>query len=472
MNESFIQALLRVVSDEQSHRLAIDLDNGQTWLEIDRCATELDWVIIPVPAFFSIEQRTHMLELSGIDVVCCDQQMLPWWQAQGFQIVHCDNGQKARVFCLYRTAEHAPVIPEGTHKITFTSGTTGQPKGVCLSQAHLHTVGQSLAQAIDHLGLSRHISLLPYSVLLENMAVSYANQLAGLEVIALPLAEVGMTGSGQLNMTTMLDAICQHRADSMIMMPQMLKQLVMILDQHPRDLSFINFIAVGGAVCSAQLIEQAQSVGLPVFQGYGISECGSVICLDHQASAPGSVGRPLPHCQLEVAADGEILVQGPQHLGYLEAQQDTVTDPQVPFATGDIGHFDESGHLYISGRKKHLIINSFGRNILPDWIEGELLAIGGILQAIIYGEAEPFLTALCVTQMKQHELHQAISVLNQQLPDYAQLKAAVIVPPFTPSNGLLTASGKPVRSQIFNQHQPLLESIYATNTCPAKAHAI
>jgi len=454
----------------QTHRLAIDMDNSPLWLAIDRQATELGWVIIPVPAFFSTQQRDHLIQVSAIDVVCCDPDRLSWWRSRGFQLV-TDASEADEPFCCLRAAQKLAIeLPEGTHKVTFTSGTTGQPKGVCLSEAHLLEVGRSLAAVTRHLRLSRHLSVLPYSVLLENVAARYANQYAGLDVISVPMSAVGMTGSGQFDPAVLLQTINQHQADSMILMPQMLKQLVMHLQQYPQDLSSLRFIAVGGAVCPAPLVNEARALGLPVFQGYGISECGSVICLDHRQKTAGSVGQPLPHCAVKLAADGEVLVRGPQFLGYLGQQPDSADEAW--YATGDVGYFDDQHCLHISGRKKHLIINSFGRNILPDWIEGELLAIPGIMQAVVYGEARPHLTALCFSALSQAELTSLVDQLNQRLPDYAQLKNVLKVSAFTPQNGQLTPSGKPKRDVIFHSNQSKLESIYAISPYPATAHAL
>ncbi len=438
------------------HRMAIHLDNSELWLDIDRSATELGWVIVPVPHFFSSQQLTHMVDQAAIDCVWCDANGLLWWQSIGFTGKTVING----IYFLQRATQLDHSLPEGTHKITFTSGTTSEPKGVCLNHDHLLKVGESLAQATAQLGLSKHISLLPYSVLLENMAAVYANQYANLEVVSLPLCEVGLTGSGQLDVKTMLAAITEHQADSMIMMPQMLKQLVGYLSDVPEDVSFIKFIAIGGAVCSAELLQQAQSMGLPVYQGYGISECGSVVCLNNTNDAVGSVGKVLPHCQLELADDGEIKVQGPQFLGYLGQPN---SEEQAEFVTGDIGRIDQQGRLYITGRKKNIIINSFGRNILPDWIEGELLSLVGVHQAAVFGEAKPFLSALCVTPLNDQQLTSAVSELNKKLPDYAQLKAVHKVGPFTPANGQLTASGKLKHQNIFKTYQTLLETTYATS---------
>ena len=295
----------------QTHRLAIQMDNGPEWLAIDQCATHLSWVIVPVPHFFSVKQIDHLIEQAELDCVCCAANALPLWQSQGFVITE----SVAELFFLTRDFVPTRFLPKGTHKITFTSGTTNQPKGVCLSREHLSEVGRSLATVTAQLNITKHISLLPYSVLLENMAVSYANKDTQAAVISLPMSAVGMTGSGQLDVAVMLNAIIEYQANSMIMMPQMLKQLVSHLKTHPHDLSFIQFIAVGGAVCSAALMQQAQQLGLPVYQGYGISECGSVICLNDSQTAPGSVGRPLAHCDVGLASDGEITVKGARVLG-------------------------------------------------------------------------------------------------------------------------------------------------------------
>lgn len=450
-------------------RMAIHLDNSSTWLEIDQVATELGWVIVPVPHFFSVQQIQYLINQSAIDCVWCAPEALMFWQQMGFKGQTQNTDAEPPCYFLSRTVEVKQSLPVGTHKITFTSGTTSEPKGVCLSYAHLNRVGQSLAEAVANLGITNHISLLPYSILLENMAAVYAHRFVDLEIISLPMAEVGMTGSGQLDIATMFQMIKTQAAESMIMMPQMLKQLVQYLTAHPQDVSFIKFIAVGGAVCAVSLIEQAQQMGLPVYQGYGISECGSVVSLCGPDDTPGSVGKTLPHCELDFTAAHEIRVKGPLFLGYLGVSE---SDPNGIFYTGDIGRLDQQGCLHITGRKKNLIINSFGRNILPDWIEGELLALPGVQQAAVYGNDQPFLTALCVTALNQAQLDAAISGMNQQLPDYANIRKAVKVPAFTAVNGQLTASGKIKAQVIFEQHKNLLETIYAPNNEKRTAHAV
>lgn len=441
--------------------LAIHLDNGKEWLEIDRIATELDWVLIPVPHFFTQQQISHMLDKAGVNLVVCHNVNKCFYENLGFCV--CEGLFKG-ICLLSRKKVLSITLPYSTHKITFTSGSTGEPKGVCLSKQHLSIVGKSLATATSKFNLSKHISLLPYSVLLENMAAHYANDFAGLEIISLPLKDVGLSGSGQFDVKKMVDTLIEYQPDSMIMMPQMLKALISFQSSAKADLNFIKFIAVGGAVCSKSTIKQAHHLGLPVYQGYGISECGSVITLDTNITSPGTVGKPLKHCDLVLAEDGEIELTGPVFLGYLGEKEPIKSQQDImKFKTGDIGYLNDANELTITGRKKNIIVNSFGRNIMPDWIEGSLLSIDGIFQAIVYGEGKPFISALIVSHLDQDQLNNAITQLNKTLPDYARINQYLIVEPFTVTNGMLTNSGKTKPFQIIKYYKDQLENLYATS---------
>ncbi len=108
---------------------------------------------------------------------------------------------------------------------------------------------------------------------------------------------------------------------------------------------------------------------MPVYEGYGLSMCvGGVPQYGRKRCRPGSVGRPLPHVEVRLADDGEVLIKGSTLLGYLgEAPH---ADEWWP--SGDLGEFDEEGFLYLKGRKKHQFVTSFGRNVNPEWVEAEL----------------------------------------------------------------------------------------------------
>jgi long-subunit acyl-CoA synthetase (AMP-forming) len=445
------------MSFDHSQRVAIHLDNSKLWLDLDKELTRLGKVIIPIPHFFSPQQIAHMIETAGIDTVICANEAQLLWSSLGFdqKTSYSPNSQ-----LMSRKVLNCPILPINTHKITFTSGTTSEPKGVCLSLQHLQSVGKSLAQVTDKFQVRKHLCVLPLSVLLENMAAIYATDFTGIEIITPPLSEIGLSGSSGLDVKKLVGSICHYKPNSMILMPQMLKAMIGYLQQHSIDLSFLKFIAVGGAVCSKGLLKKAQQLKLPVFEGYGISECGSVISLNTDPTQMGHVGHVLPHQQLKINPDGEIMTKGHMYLGYLGV----TNNRQDWYATGDLGRLDENKQLHIIGRKKNIIINSFGRNISPDWIEAELLAINSIHQVAIYGEAKPYLTAICVTNSDAESVWAKIYELNKTLPDYAQVKQIIFSNfTFNLENQMLTASGKIKHQNIFNHFNNQLQDIYANS---------
>ncbi len=438
-----------------SKRVAIHLDNSKQWLELDKKLTEMCLVIVPVPHFFSHQQIAHMINSVGIDTVVCANEAQMVWSAFGFVKV---SDYSANSLLMQREVISYPILPPKTHKITFTSGTTSEPKGVCLSLQHLQSVGKSLAQLTDKFKVKKHLCVLPLGVLLENMAATYAADFTDIQVITPPLSELGLSGSNGLDVGRLIAAICHYQPDSLILMPQILKAIVVYLEQQTIDLSFLKFIAVGGAVCSKGLLQKAQALKLPVFEGYGISECGSVISLNIDPRQIGHVGKILPHQKVKINQDGEIMTKGQLFLGYLGDKQ----EQQEWYATGDLGKFDKDRNLHIIGRKKNIIINSFGRNISPDWLEAELMAIKEIQQVVVYGEAQPYLTAICVTSACLDTLWNKVARLNKTLPDYANIKRIIIADcTFNGENQMLTASGKTKHQIIFNYFNHQLREIYA-----------
>ncbi len=436
-------------------RVALHLDNSELWLKLDKLLTKDQAIIIPIPHFFTQQQIQFMVKKAGVDSVVCHPQAEDLWLAMGFSFSSrlCDG-----VVLMEKFMTDYPKLPQNTHKITFTSGTTGEPKGVCLSLSHLQKVGKSLADITQKFGVKKHLCVLPLSVLLENMAAHYAAQHRDIEVITPSLTELGLSGFSSLDIKKLIASLVKYQPDSLILMPQMLKAIVYACEHHQVKLPFLKFIAVGGAVCSKGLLHKAQKLGLPVYEGYGISECGSVISLNTDRQSAGSVGQVLPHQQVEITEDDEIIVKGNLFLGYL-GQKD---NHEEHFHTGDLGRFDENNNLRIIGRKKNIIINSFGRNISPDWIEAELLAHDEISQVVVYGEAQPFLTALCVSQSDEKKIKAAIIKTNKTLPDYAQVKEIIhCEQAFSLKNGMLTASGKTKNPNIFNHYKKQLENVYA-----------
>src|SRR5690606_36978821 len=154
-------------------------------------------------------------------------------------------------------------------------------------------VAGSLREATEPCGVGRHLCVLPLAVLLENVAGVYAPLLAGAEVVLPSLDEVGFTGTA-LDVPRFLAALARHAPHSLILMPQLLQVLVGAAEQGAPLRDFLRCVAVGGARVSPVLLRRAEAAGLPVVEGYGLSECASVVCLNTPAARPiASGGRAL-----------------------------------------------------------------------------------------------------------------------------------------------------------------------------------
>ncbi|MDZ3992380.1 AMP-binding protein [Pseudomonas sp. Teo4] len=426
------------------------LENSPELLFWDLAALFGERPCVILPAFFSLTQRRHCLDQSGAVLAVADE---------GFaeDLRHC--GFRTAERCWTREPTAARPLPSGTAKITYTSGSTGAPKGVCLGAESLLRVVRELECASRSAAPGKYLAVLPLAVLLENLGL-YAALLAGASVLIYPQQQLGMGGASQVDFKRLLGSIALTGAESLILVPQLLLGLVTAIERGLMRVGPLRFVAVGGARVAPSLLRRAEAVGLPVFEGYGLSECASVVCLNRPgAQRPGSVGRPLPHVQVRIAEDGEVLVSGSVLLGYLgEAPFDGAWWP-----TGDLGHFDPDGFLYLDGRKKHQFTTSFGRNVNPEWVEAELTQGGVIAQAFVHGEHLPHNLALLWPldpAAPDEVIEQAVRQANAGLPDYARVHAWRRLPePLSVVQQTLTANGRPRREHILQHYRSLLSEI-------------
>ena len=429
-----------------AQRVALALDNGIDWVLWDLAALQAGLVCVPLPGFFSAEQQRHVLDSAGIDC-------LIGAGAPGFASVEGDIHR--------RSVAQPPELHVDTCKITYTSGTTGQPKGVCLDLATQLAVADSLVKASASRNVERHLCILPLAALLENIAGVYAPLLAGARVELMPMAQIGLSGASGFDLMRFLQAMQAAQPNSLILLPQLLLALVSAAERKLPVPHSLRFVAVGGGRVSVQLLERADALNLPIFEGYGLSECASVVCLNTpEQRRIGSTGKPLGHLQVTLAADGEVRVKGARMLGYLGEPA-----PQGEWLrTGDLGHF-EDGFLVLHGRKKHQFITAYGRNVNPEWVESELVQQLPIAQAWLHGEALPANVAVLVPRYPNTpdaQLQAAVDAVNHGLPDYARvhhwLRADA---PFNASNDLATANGRLRRTALFNHYQAAIDELMA-----------
>jgi long-chain acyl-CoA synthetase len=253
---------------------------------------------------------------------------------------------------------------------------------------------------------------------------------------------------------------------------------------------FRAFISGGGPL-ARELAEFFWAVGVPVYQGYGLTETSPVVSANYPGvNKVGTVGRPIENVSVRIAEDGEILVQGPCVMkGYYLKPEDTsgAMSPDGWLATGDIGRLDEEGYLYVTDRKKDLFKTAAGKFVAPQPIENLLKVNPLILNAVLVGDAHKFIAALIVPNFTNvesaarvqgrtfasheqvaadpwvHELiGKEVAQVNSKLAQYETIKRfALLDHDFTFDGGQLTYTLKLKRRVIAERYAKIIEALYA-----------
>jgi long-chain acyl-CoA synthetase len=252
----------------------------------------------------------------------------------------------------------------------------------------------------------------------------------------------------------------------------------------------IEFFVSGGAPLARELAEFFHALGILIIEGWGATEGTTPYSLNTPREFRfGSVGKALPGVSVRIAADGELEVKGPNIFkGYWRNPEDTreAFTPDGWFRTGDIGRIDAEGWIYITDRKKQLIITSAGKNIAPSAVERELLQCPHIDTAYIHGDRRNYLTALVVLNEDQArltargfgmedmpwqdliqdpvllaEVQREIDAANERMPRFMQVKYFRVVPhPFSIETGELTPTMKIKKRVVEEKYKDLLDSMY------------
>ena len=294
-----------------------------------------------------------------------------------------------------RTAPRDPEVDDASPLlICYTSGTTGRPKGVLLTQAALAANAANSADMHDLVASDRILTTLPLF------------HVGGLNILTTPALAVGASVvlHPKFDPEASLAAIERERITLTVLVPAQLDMLI----AHPRwrsaDLSSLRMISTGSSIVPERLIRALRERGVPMVQVYGATETCPIATYQKLADVerkPGSAGRPAPGCEVRVAGDsggddlapgitGEILVRGPNvMIGYWRAPQATAEVLRDGwFRSGDMGHWDEDGYLFVDGRRKEMIISG-GENIYPAEIENVLIECQDIAEATVVGRPDP-----------------------------------------------------------------------------------
>jgi long-subunit acyl-CoA synthetase (AMP-forming) len=187
------------------------------------------------------------------------------------------------------------------------------------------------------------------------------------------------------------------------------------------------------------------------------------------------VGKPLPHTQIRVTANGELEARGAVMSGYLgeEPIGSSKAKDGNWFHTGDLGTIDEDGFVFITGRSKNLFITSYGRNVNPEWVESELTQQPAISQVLLYGEGCDHNLALIWPRFAAatDDIQQLINKSNEHLPDYARVHEFILMEDELDQT-LTTSNGRLKRADVINQYQSFIDAHYSSKNFPASKHSV
>ena len=449
---------------ELPDRVGLLAPNGIDWIVADLAMWLNARSVVPLPEFFSDGQLAHILADGGIDVVLTTEARAGRVHVLGAQAVIIGANETEVASPSGNSSDDGH---NGGDRIIYTSGSTGEPKGVVLGSAQLQNTCQGLIAAAKPDFYDRHLSVLPFPMLLENICGIYLPILVGgqahitASILAEPPAEMAVA---------LAEAALAAAATTTVLVPQLLTAWVLVASVGrvavPESL---RFVAVGGAALPKPIAKRARELGIPAYEGYGLSECCSVVAINVPgADRLGSVGKPINGLDVKIASDGEIMVYGGAVMqGYLGGK---VAVAAQTWSTGDLGHIDDDGYLYIHGRKDNLIVTANGRNVSPEWPETMLAADPRIGRAIVLPTPDGNMAAILEPSMLGQSwfdgadaaaLQKLVVTLCADAPGYAVPKGIhAVAAGYFADNGLLTANNRPRRKAIHDHFGPLLAEIF------------
>ncbi|SHH40068.1 Long-chain acyl-CoA synthetase (AMP-forming) [Bradyrhizobium erythrophlei] len=426
----------------QPRTIGIYAPNGLGWVIAQLACALAGKIVVPLPTFFSPMQLGHVVRDASVELILVSEQTAA---------LAVQSGAPTHMIDVHRSGADLPDAIDGFGQIIYTSGSTGQPKGVRHQSGQIAWSAAALGTATAASATDTYLSVLPLPLLLETLCSIFIPTLIGAYVhFDTGLAE--QVGRGDAS--GIAKAFEIHRPTMSVLVPQLLKHWVAELQGSGQFApSSLRFVAVGGAPVPRQVANAAWRLGIPVHEGYGLSECCSVVAVNRpKERRPGTVGQPLSGLSVSID-DGEIVVDGPSitdgYLGQGPAKR--------PWRTGDLGEIHQDGFVTVHGRKDSLLVTSFGRNVSPEWIETMLLADPRIALCTVAGHGEPHLTVLLIpsppgaawfAKATRADILELLSDRCSDAPEYGVPRAYVIVSLEQALKNQLLSNGRPVRKAI------------------------
>ncbi|MBQ9068829.1 MAG: AMP-binding protein [Eggerthellaceae bacterium] len=371
--------------------------------------------------------------------------------------------------------------------IRYTSGTTGKPKGVMFTHAQLRWMAETMPALLDwrtRTGKLRYLSFLPMSHVVEGILVSYAPYYL--------LSDVDMFYLNDF--PRLADALPDVRPTLFFSVPRFYEKVwnqfeasgagrrYLVTEDGPAKralgtvakavllrkagLDKCRQLLVGSAPVGMGMLESFCRLGVEIHNAYGVTEAPLVALSRLGSNELGSVGDLLPDTQVRISGEGEILVAGPQVTVGYDGQGECV-DGEGFFATGDFGSFSAQGKLVIGGRKKELLVTSYGKNISPEKVETLLKAVPGVSEALLVGEGKPYVGALLwledgASAFEGESFDAAVNRCNDKLSHPEQVKRWMVIgTPLSIAEGELTPNLKLRRRVVAQRYADAIEALYA-----------
>ncbi len=538
-------------------RVAVLLQNSVEWVCLDQAAQALGLVVVPLYATDSPENIAYILGDSGARLLLVGEigqwQALAPLRAQFPQLARtlcvsaCAEAPAAAGVRLSFLADWLPdtaaalsvhaAAADALATIVYTSGTTGRPKGVMLSHRNILWNVAAVLQLIPGYIEDLYLSFLPLSHSFERSVGYYLPMVTGSSVafarsvqdLAEDLLVIRPTmlvsvpriyervyaklqqalerkGAPAKALFRWAQAIgwrrfeaAQQRGAAPGLLAQMLWPLLRRSVADPilaRLGGRLRIAMSGGAPLSPRLARCFIGLGLPLLQGYGLTEAAPIVTANTpENNVPESVGVALPGIELRLGAKNELLVRGPNvMLGYWNDAQKTreTVDEQGWLRTGDVARIDGGGRVYIVGRLKEILVMSTGEKVPPNDLELAIAADPLFDQALVVGEGKPYLAALIVLNPEAwnefaralaldpadaqsttaptvlQSVRERVGELLHGFPAHARVRELwLTLEPWTVENGLITPTMKLKRAQLERRYAGEIRRLYAGHDVPA-----
>ncbi len=501
-----ITALLADYDVHKGDRIAIVSENRPEWCAAYIAAVGCGCIAVPIDIQLGSDEIRNLLIDSGTKTAFCsnktESNLLKAIEGTGIREVNFDAKAILPLSRSVSPSFHHPVAPGDIASIIYTSGTTGKPKGVLLTHGNFC----SDAEALIRVDLVTHndnvLSVLPLHhtypfmctflvPLFLGATITFGPGLKAPELLS-AIKENGVTvlvgvprlfdmlSNGILSRIRERGVVLSGVLFGMLRLSGVLRRRfglnigrIVFASVH-KSFRGVNFFTSGGARLAPQVMSDLEALGFTVLEGYGLTETAPVITFNPiKKRKPGSAGKPLPGVEIKIMDDGEIIAKGPMVMkGYYENEDATREVIKAGWLfTGDLGHVDEDGYLFITGRKKEVIVLSSGKNIYPEDVEREYSAIPLIKEICVSGiehdgtvDAVQAVIVPDFEYARQHsignindELSWKISEVSAGLPEYMRIR------------GYTFSSGPLPRTPLGKLRRFMMQDFFRKRGHPAEA---